>query len=378
MSLPRNLLFLGVFLVVGSWLLVLLSPPVCLHSLPEPVPFTEVNNLLSSGHKYSFPDQGRLRPEAFASDPKNSSFYSGLGNGNIVRFDVTKGDSEFPRVELSVVVRTGSNHLDCGLPELEYECGRPLGMEFHPKTGKLIVCDTRGLLEVDIHARTVTPLVTADLKFCNDVEITKDGIIYFSDSSTSYARKDVMKVMSQACSEGRIFRYDPDTKKLELIASELGFANGILLTKDEEELLVVETLGARVSKVTLKGPNKGKKSIFSDNLPGLPDNISYNDGIYWIGFATKRVPPFSLIDFIANKPWLRQVLMWFDLSRLVIPYGLVGGISEEGKLVRLLHDQSGELSKISELHPHDEWVFLGSWYNDFLGVVAREKFRAPA
>lgn len=35
-------------------------------------------------------------------------------------------------------------------------------MEFHPVSGKLIVCDTRGLLEVDVERKTVVPLVTHD------------------------------------------------------------------------------------------------------------------------------------------------------------------------------------------------------------------------
>lgn len=50
--------------------------------------------------------------------------------------------------------------------------------------------------------------------------------------------------------------------------------------------------------------------VFSDNLPGMPDNIRKSGrGTYWIGLASiRRAHKFSLLDWAAPRPWVRSLI----------------------------------------------------------------------
>ena len=44
-----------------------------------------------------------------------------------------------------------------------------------------------------------------------------------------------------------------------------------------------------------------------ENLPGVPDGISYNgDGIFWVAFPSRRA---DILDNLGPKPFLRKVVM---------------------------------------------------------------------
>jgi len=51
-------------------------------------------------------------------------------------------------------------------------------------------------------------------------------------------------------------------------------------------------------------------TVFVENFPGIPDNIvlSHKSGLVWVGFAIKRTRPFSVFDFLADKPWIRLAI----------------------------------------------------------------------
>eukprot|EP01126_Amoeba_proteus_P035196 TRINITY_DN3539_c0_g3_i2.p1 TRINITY_DN3539_c0_g3~~TRINITY_DN3539_c0_g3_i2.p1 ORF type:complete len:334 (+),score=69.48 TRINITY_DN3539_c0_g3_i2:66-1067(+) len=292
-----------IFFLVVALYYQLDSSPLCVVSLP-PLPSLPPNTELQKAQQISFQSHPDLRPEGFAMHPeKERTFFSGLGNGMIVEFRV-----DGPSITIHDIVRTGSPKFpqNCGKGEFEAECGRPLGMEYHQQRGTLIVCDTLGLLEVDINKRTVVPLLTHDndgnlIRLCNDVEISKDGLIFFSDSSTQLSRKDVLRLVVSGCPTGRLFSFDPTTQKLDLIAAEFNFANGLYLYPDEEEILVVETLSAKITRVSLKNATRGNKSVFVDNLPAFPDNIHKIHNHFWLGTTGKRTQPFSFSDFYADK-----------------------------------------------------------------------------
>src|SRR5882757_5143821 len=71
--------------------------------------------------------------------------------------------------------------------------GRPLGLEWLPD-GKVLICDAnRGLLtldpSLDADNRIATLLSEIDgrpMRFCNNADVTEDGTIYFTDSSTRF------------------------------------------------------------------------------------------------------------------------------------------------------------------------------------------------
>lgn len=163
-----------------------------------------------------------LRPEGFADDKQGKGgFYSGLGNGKIAHFNIDRNgdlfvnqvcyfiiiDSIYCILMPAKVLKTSSAEeegVKCGEPENEFQCGRPLGMEYSKNMNKIIFCDTRGLmgirifsffffvltfLEFNLVTRKVTVLTDTDpegnpIKFCNDVALTQDEqYLYFTGMS---------------------------------------------------------------------------------------------------------------------------------------------------------------------------------------------------
>lgn len=98
------------------------------------------------------------------------------------------------------------------------------------------------------------------------------------------------------------------------------FANGVVLSDDEEFLLVAETGRSCVYRYYLKGPKKGTHNVFLDGLPGLPDNLK-SDGKD--GFL---IPLVMARD--AGHPVIFQIIGPFPLIRKFVARIL--GLAELG------------------------------------------------
>lgn len=66
-------------------------------------------------------------------------------------------------------------------------------------------------------------------------------------------------------------------KKNAVLIDNLHFANGVMLSDNEEFVIVAETARNRIHRYYLKGLKKGTHDIFVDGLPGHPDNLQ-SDG----------------------------------------------------------------------------------------------------
>jgi hypothetical protein len=154
-----------------------------------------------------------------------------------------------------------------------------------------------------------------------------------------------------------------------LIVDQLYFPNGLVfLNGNQDDLIVSESLRARLLKIT---PSTSTVTIFSDNLPGLPDNLKIEEGLIWVGLSNKRQHPFSISDWMAQHSWLRGLIFFVlspDLVTSIFPqYGIVVGINlSTGEIVKSLHDPTGRFSKISEVHFSGKKIYFGSWFHDFL------------
>lgn len=143
-----------------------------------------------------------------------------------------------------------------GTLELEPTCGRPLGMRFDRYGINLIVADAYfGLLEVNPRARTVNTLVPPSpgingkpFQFVNDLDIARDGTIYFTDSSAKWQRRHVPHLMFEGDATGRLMAYHPKTGDLEVLLEGLYFANGVQLSPEGDHVLVAETTASRIIK----------------------------------------------------------------------------------------------------------------------------------
>ena len=141
-----------------------------------------------------------------------------------------------------------------GTYKAEPDCGRPLGLRFDREEKTLIVCDAYyGLLQVDPNSGEVKTLVSAKegmdghpFAFTNDLVIASDNIVYFTDSSFKWNRRDNRYAVMEGGGQGRLMSYNLKTGEKATLVSGLFFANGVTLSPDEDFVLVTETSASRI------------------------------------------------------------------------------------------------------------------------------------
>eukprot|EP01116_Phalansterium_solitarium_P013289 TRINITY_DN3060_c0_g2_i1.p2 TRINITY_DN3060_c0_g2~~TRINITY_DN3060_c0_g2_i1.p2 ORF type:complete len:372 (-),score=107.61 TRINITY_DN3060_c0_g2_i1:194-1309(-) len=332
---------------------------------PPPLPVIETNNLLlERGEVIRANFHG---PESIAFDAEGY-MYTGQKDGRILRSqrpdDYTSNFTTF--------ARTGRADAACGQPALGPVCGRPLGMRFD-SGGNLIVADAfLGVLSVD-PAGKVTVLVDEfdgkRFRFIDDVAVTSEGVLYFTDASSKYNVDQVMTIVLEYGPSGRLFKYDPSTKETTLVLDGLLLSNGVALSPDEEFLLVCESIGFRIRKVYLKGPRAGQAEIWADSVPGTPDNVRYDaeHRLYWVGAGGTRRAPFNMIDFLASRPWLRTVLAKLPSSLFARPTpSIIIAYDENGNIVHTIQDQSGLTWTLTEASYRNGFLYVGDYAKDFI------------
>jgi len=293
-------------------------------------------------------------PEDIAIGP-DSMLYTGFEDGRIVKFS--------PQGKL---IATLGNTL-----------GRPLGMKFD-KSGMLIIADEyKGLISMNqLGVVTVLTDEVADTKinFADDLDITEEGVIYFSDASQRNHSDDIFREFWELQPTGRLLSYHPETQETKLELSGLRFANGIALGPQDEFLLITETVGMQIMKFWLKGPKKGQAEVFLDQLPGYPDNINFNgDNIFWLGLTSARNSAF---EELYDKPFLRKVIARLPESiskgQEVKPMGLVVGINPAGEVLYNFQSPEGYIHDISSAIQIGDLLYLGN-----IGMSAVGRFRLP-
>jgi sugar lactone lactonase YvrE len=287
--------------------------------------------------------RGSLRgPESVAVDARGR-VHAGTLDGRIVRFDPATGAFE-------TVASTG---------------GRPLGLAFD-RSGNLFICDARrGLLSL-APTGEVSVLATEQggvpFRFPDDVDVGSDGTVYFTDASSRFGIEQVREDVLEHAGRGRLLAWRPATRKVELLLGGLQFANGVALAGDESYVLVNETGAYRVTRFWLAGPKKGTSDVFIDNLPGLPDNVTYSRArhAFWVALYSPRVPA---LDLLAPHPFLRKVVwrlpMWTQPQPARKAFAIA--VDERGRVVENLQDPSpASFAPVTSVREHEGFLYLGS------------------
>ncbi|TGN07225.1 SMP-30/gluconolactonase/LRE family protein [Leptospira ilyithenensis] len=277
------------------------------------------------------------------------NIYGGDKEGNIVRID-SKGN-------LEVLANTG---------------GRPLGLQFDG-SGNLIIADAyKGLLSLGKNGQLTVlsfEFEGVPFRFTDDVDIAKDGKIYFTDASV-YEQKEYLLDLLESRPYGRLFVYDPKTKQTKLLLDGMYFANGVALSKNEDFILINETYQYKVSRFWLKGKKAGIKEEFISNLPGFPDNITRNEkGEFWVALFTVRN---DRMDKMHPSPFLKKLtsklpkFLWPKPE----PYGFAVRLNENGNVISTVQDPGGEvLKEITSALEKNGNLYLGSLYSDRVGKL---------
>ena len=305
------------------------------------------NNQLAKTNLISLPSLG---PESIVRHP-DGHFFTGLANGDIVQFNA-KGE------EQNIIANTG---------------GRPLGMKITP-SGELIFADQiKGLIKLD-SANKISILVDQykgeSLKFIDDLDISKEGIVYFSNATQRNPDVVENEAWEQRAS-GAIFAFDLNTEQLRLIKDDLFFANGVALNATQDYFVFSETFGFSLKKYWLKGPKAGTIEIFNDRLPGFPDNVTFNKGIFWVAIPTQRV---INIEPLFEYPFIRSMILRLPeaVRNAVLPprYAMLLGFNEEGKVIYNLQDPGGKYDYITSVLQIENQLYLGSLKEPTFGIYS--------
>ena len=306
----------------------------------------ESNSRLASAERLTV---GGHAPEGVAVDSEGR-IYTGVDDGRIFRL---QPDGTRPEV-------FADTH------------GRPLGLDFD-RDGNLVVADAdQGLLSIARDGSTTVLAKEAGgrrLGCTNDLDIASDGTIYFTDA-TDKPLADYRLDILEHRPLGRALAYDPATKLTRVLFEGIHFANGVALGPDESFALVVETGEYKVWRYWLKGPRAGQREVFVDNLPGFPDNITFNGrDTFWLALVTPRN---ALLDKTLPRPFLRKVIVRLPSFLQPAPkrYGFVIGLSTDGRVTRNLQDPSGEhYATVSSALERDGNLYLGSLNENAVGRV---------
>jgi len=310
----------------------------------------EPNNLLQKAELLAL---GKIHgPEEVAVD-SHGNVYGGTQDGKIMRL--------LPDGKLETFAETN---------------GRPLGILFD-QNENLIVCDSyKGLLSINPQGKIKVLATSADgipFKFTDALDISSEGIIYFTDASSKYGQQEYLYDLLESKPYGRFMSYNPATGQIKVLLENLYFANGVALSLQEDFVLINETYRYRIVRYWLKGPNEGTSEIFIENLPGFPDNISSNSkGSFWLALFTIRN---DAADKLQPSPFLKAQMSKLPkfLWPKPEPYGLVLALDEQGKIIQSLHDPTGKhLMEITSAREFGGYLYLGSLHNDRIG-----KYKLP-
>ncbi|MEV6626319.1 SMP-30/gluconolactonase/LRE family protein [Amycolatopsis sp. NPDC051106] len=261
--------------------------------------------------------------------------------------------------------------------------GHPLGMAF-AANGDLVVCvGGMGLYAVspdgkhrklsDETDRTWTRLRDdSRLRMADDVDITPDGKIWFSEATTRFDMADWILDGVEGRPNGRLVCHDPATGRTRTVLRDLVFPNGICACHDGESLLIAQTWLCRILRYWHSGPNEGRLEIFMDNFPGYLDNINRaSDGTYWVALNGMRSPAY---DLAMRMPKFRRRMMkriprdeWLYPS---MNHGCVAKVSEAGEVLETFWDPGGEKhATITSMREHDGFLYIGGLENNRVGRI---------
>jgi len=175
-------------------------------------------------------------PESLAFDGRGGGPYSGVSDGRVLRWDGgRRGWTEYAYNSKHKSVALCAPEKKLVVPESV--CGRPLGLQFHRRSGELYVADAYlGLLRVPPRGG-LAEVVAAEaggepFNFLNGLDVDqRTGDVYFTDSSTTYQRSDYLLVVALGDETGRLLRYSRRARRVEVLRSGLSYPNGVALLR---------------------------------------------------------------------------------------------------------------------------------------------------
>jgi sugar lactone lactonase YvrE len=294
--------------------------------------------------------------ESLAFDCKGEGPYAGVSDGRVLKwggnavgwttFAYTANYRKIPLCTASVVP----------LEETESICGRPLGLQFHARTGDLYIADAyTGLMRVGPDGGEAEVLATAAVgvpfHFVNGLDVDQTtGDVYFTDSSTTYPRRFNTEIMMNADATGRLLKYDAATKQVTVLKSGLPYPNGVAVSRDGSHVVVAHTVPGQAFRYFLHGEKAGRYELLAD-LPGYPDNVRRDGkGGYWVA--------------------LNQEKQRFDATPATAPVKHLVGVRLNADGVEVEELTAAKGVTLSDVSQRKGQLWLGSVELEYVGLVA--------
>jgi sugar lactone lactonase YvrE len=312
------------------------------------------NDILS--HAELYPVAISYGPEDTALGP-DGMIYTGLADGSILRLRPDDSGA------VEAIANTG---------------GRPLGLRFYGN--RLYIADAfSGLIYIDNataasghEVRLATDEANGKrMIFVDDLDIASDGTVWFTDASTRFSQHDYVLDITESRPSGRLLSWSPDTGETTVHVEELGFANGVALGPGEAYVLVNETMRYRITRYWLSGERAGQTDVFIDNLPGFPDNLTYNgEDLFWVALI---YPRDKKIDSLMPRPFLRRLIMRLPAALREsepAPIALVIALDHDGDVVHSLQDHTGHYHTVTSVNEAEGYLWLGSLTQPYIARIA--------
>jgi sugar lactone lactonase YvrE len=320
---------------------------------PEATGVFAENRLLSDAELLA--DGQLYHPEDVVFDAEGN-LYTGTGDGKIYRITFDE-NGEVDDVET--------------FAEID---GRPLGLRFDHQGNLIVAVPHLGLVSIDtqgmVHLLT-DEVDNTPITFADHLDIASNGTIYFSDASTAHYPGWPYDAL-EGKPHGRLLRYDPVTEETNVLLDGLYFANGVVLSPDEDYILITESFRYRITRYWLHGDRENTTDVFADNLPILPDNISVDhEGDYW----TTGNPRSGLLDRLHGSSFAKRQLAKLPIDFLrELPNrgddrsGYIVRMSPEGEVKRTYQDPDGRrVYNLSAVVRRGDELYIGTLYGQAIG-----------
>lgn len=209
--------------------------------------------------------------------------------------------------------------------------GRPLALVFAPDGRLLVANHGLGLQAVSADGTVETLVDDVDgspILFANDLDVSADGIVYLSDSSSRYntttlGPESASYLLPDAIDgrgSGRVIRHELSTGRSSVVADGVYFPNGIALTEDGTTLWFAESNRYAVRAMDL---TTGDISTVFADLPGTPDNIDRDaDGRMLVAIYDRNA---ALDTLVLPNAVGREILIRLPSSMFVNEEEPLGG-----------------------------------------------------
>jgi hypothetical protein len=348
---------------------------------------------------YERVDEGKdplvIKPETVILNNEGKIFVLSENGSLVTLVDIQETDQPFISTAKAVEVA----HLGTG---------RPLSGKFHQDGCLYFVDVIMGLARICLdgimnseripHVELLASRVQLDdgsyspINYADDVDVgPKTGHIYFTDASNARSDRDVRTgiydIMYGSKVEGirmnlsgRLLRYKPETGEVDVLITDLAFANGVAVDKDETYVLCVSTFDRAVFKYHLDGEKAGQVERLLDQFPGVLDGIdcSFQTGKCYVAIPSTVSAP--LVALMKLPPFLSKLVrtLLLMLPRNATPAAEpFGGFAEidpgasnsPASIIRVFQDPDGrDIDFITGVTEFGGKVYLGSLHGNFIGV----------